>query len=106
MNKFNTDEDRSVSKSGEDYNKNKFKELKKAMTQELHIPASIYESLFNWVLFSTHAIITAQMYSTKQSVSAIIKNIYLKSIIIILFGYLQILFIENITNVPLYLGRS
>ena len=42
--------------------------LKTAMAEELDIPPSIYENLFHWILFSAHALVTAQMYSNNLSV--------------------------------------
>ena len=49
-----------------DEKQNKLRKLKAAVTQELEIPASIYEQLFHWVLFSSHSLVTANMYSTSQ----------------------------------------
>ena len=49
-----------------DEKQNRLGKLKEAVTQELDIPASIYEQLFHWVLFSSHSLVTANMYSTSQ----------------------------------------
>ena len=54
----------------DDFGIRKLKLLKNAMTKELDIPASIYEALFHWILFSSHALITAQMYSSNLRVSS------------------------------------
>ena len=52
-----------------DVNKSNLKILKKAMTQELQIPPAIYSALFNWILFSAHALVTAEMFSHTRLVS-------------------------------------
>ena len=49
-----------------DEKQNRLEKLKAAVTEELDIPASIYEQLFQWVLFSSHSLVTANMYSTSQ----------------------------------------
>ena len=49
-----------------DEKQNRLGKLKAAVTEELDIPASIYEQLFHWVLFSSHSLVTANMYSTSQ----------------------------------------
>ena len=49
-----------------DEKQNRLEKLKAAVTQEMDIPASIYEQLFHWVLFSSHSLVTANMYSTSQ----------------------------------------
>ena len=52
--------------SKNDEKQNRLRRLKAAVTEELDIPASIYEQLFHWVLFSSHSLVTANMYSTSQ----------------------------------------
>ena len=58
----------------QDFGIRKLKLLKNAMTKELDIPASIYEALFHWILFSSHALITAQMYSSHLRVSSFLNR--------------------------------
>ena len=43
--------------------------LKMAITEELNIPASVYQPLFHWTIFSLHALVSAEMYSQTKYVS-------------------------------------
>ena len=50
-------------------NETSLDKLKMAITEELNIPVSIYQPLLHWVIFSLHALVSAEMYSQTKYVS-------------------------------------